>query len=203
MSIDYEFKNKVLQDSNLLDCVKSFNKSCYYNLYLGHDNDHCISLNTAWRIYDDYHETEYKKRLWDEAQKILSAYSKKICRLKKRIKNMLDSGNCSFVTLTFNDETLYSTTPEQRRSFAVRFLKGTGVPYVANIDYGDLNGREHYHCVIQSIKVNFRDWHKFGGIKGKKVITENNESAISKYVCKLTNHAIKESTKRQAIIYSR
>ena len=52
-----------------------------------------------------------------------------------------------FCTLTFGPEILASTTAETRAIYVKRFLKATFGAYVANLDYGGKNGREHYHAV--------------------------------------------------------
>ena len=78
--------------------------------------------------------------------------------------------------------------------------------YVANIDFGAQNHREHYHAVIQCKKIDASSWHKYGAIFIEKV--RNNGighdcERLSKYVSKLSNHAIKETTKRCSLLYSR
>ena len=130
---------------------------------------------------------------------------------------MLNSGKCLFLTLTFTDKVLDSTSPETRRRYVSYYLKQFGVPYIANIDFGtadayiDDNGnerqgtkREHYHAVIQTDKIDLSEWHKYGAIKLEKIrASQNDNIRLAKYVSKLTNHAIKETTKRACLIYSR
>ena len=74
---------------------------------------------------------------------------------------------------------------------------------MANIDYGKTTGREHYHAVITSETKPPKSW-KYGFIDILKVkTTDNDTTRISKYISKLTNHAIKHTTKSKRIIYSR
>ena len=78
--------------------------------------------------------------------------------------------------------------------------------YVANIDYGSKNKREHYHALINCDKVDFKSWRKYGNINAKRVRNkdiESDKTKLSKYIAKLSNHAIKETTKRSCLIYSR
>lgn len=201
-NIDYEFKAKVL-DSDAVHDVRAFNKATYLN-YKGIQSDNTISMKTAWNIYDDYHETEIGQRVWNEAIKIAHANHKQRQRLKKRIKSMLDKCECTFLTLTFKPSKYDGYTTEQRRIWVVRYLKTLNVPYVANIDFGEKNGREHYHCIIASQNIDYSGWNEtYGAIKGCKVIKSDSETALANYIVKLTNHALKQTTKRHALIYSR
>lgn len=141
-----------------------------------------------------------------ECIKILNADYKKQQTLQKRVKSFLLNGGCCFLTLTFNDDTLNKTTREQRRVFVVRYLKSCCAPYVANIDFGKNNGREHYHALINCESVDFTKWYKYGAIKSEKVRNRDisvDSLRLSKYVAKLSNHAIKNTTRRSALIYSR
>lgn len=139
---------------------------------------------------------------WEEARRINHASYYRMQRLKKRIASMLDSGSCLFLTLTFTDEVLRKTTEDTRRQAVRRYLKSFGVPYVANIDYGKKNGREHYHAVIQTDHVDYSAY-TYGAINGEKIHSAEDYVKLSKYVAKLTNHAIKQTNKRQVIIYSK
>lgn len=139
---------------------------------------------------------------WEEARRINHASRARVKRLKKRISSMLESGECLFLTLTFTDEVLRKTTEDTRRQAVRRYLKSFGVPYVANIDYGKKNGREHYHAVIQTDHIDYSAY-TYGAINGEKIHSAEDYVKLSKYVAKLTNHAIKQTNKRQVIIYSK
>ena len=71
-------------------------------------------------------------------------------RLKNRIQEAVESGSAYFITITFNDKTLNNTNEQTRRKYVSRWLKSLSEFYVANIDYGLINEREHYHAVIVS-----------------------------------------------------
>ena len=139
---------------------------------------------------------------WQEAHRINKASYARIQRLKRRIAAMLKNGECLFLTLTFTDEVLRKTTEDTRRQAVRRYLKSFGVPYVANIDYGKKNGREHYHAVIRTDYVDYSAY-TYGAINGEKIHSAEDYVKLSKYVAKLTNHAIKQTNKRQVIIYSK
>lgn len=141
---------------------------------------------------------------WKEAERVNQAYYKRNQRLKEKIKNMLLSGQCIFLTLTFKNDVLNSTTSETRHRYVARALKAMATQYIANIDYGKKNEREHYHAIVLCETVSHKQW-KYGNIDFKRVRVEQDDSVIklSKYINKLTNHAIKETTKQNRLIYSR
>lgn len=53
-----------------------------------------------------------------------------------------------FVSFTFTDETLASTTTETRKRYIRKELKRFCLDYMGNIDFGSENGREHFHFII-------------------------------------------------------
>ena len=81
-------------------------------------------------------------------------------RFNKRIRNMLylaymsykvpinTKYHCYFATLTFSEDTLKDTNQATRKTYISRFLKQYTFYYIANIDYGSLNEREHYHAIV-------------------------------------------------------
>ena len=140
---------------------------------------------------------------WKEASRINHASIERVARLKKRISKMLLSGDCLFLTLTFTDAYLSKTTAEVRRRQVRRYLASLGCRYVANIDYGKKNQREHYHAVAQISRIDPFSY-KFGAINFEKIkISEEDTARVAKYISKLTNHAIKETTKQCRLIYSK
>lgn len=193
-----KFKQQVL-NSGLVDVYKNF-KLFKYSEYCAYNYGTFLNKNLI--EYEDkayLFAINYSKE-WREAERIFNATRSRVTRLRKRISNMLNE-NCLFLTLTFTDNVLNSTTCETRRTYVTRFLKSFSVPFVANIDFGAKNGREHYHAILQIDKINYSLW-PYGALNGKKII--NNDSLrLSKYISKLTNHAIKFTTKGSRLIYSR
>lgn len=133
-------------------------------------------------------------------ERIFNAHRKKSQRLRKRIEKLLEKP-CVFVTFTFEDKTLENTSQLTRRRYIQRELKSLGVPYIANIDFGKINEREHYHGIAQTDWIN-RDTYELGGIYVER-ITNSNSTGLAKYINKLTNHALKETTGSDRLIYSR
>lgn len=198
--IDYELKAKVIKD----DIFPKLQKKISYSLFSGETVYYKGNSIDRFKALD-MHSVLKKNKEYQEAIKINKASYNRVSRLRNRIGTYLVRyrNNCVFLTLTFTDETLKSTTQETRKKYVSRYLKSQSKFYVANIDFGKKNKREHYHALVVG-KCDYKPWHKYGGIKGELVKTgDKTDLKISKYISKLTNHAIKETTKRCAIIYSR
>lgn len=143
--------------------------------------------------------------IFKECLRILHANNCRRERLQTRITDMLES-DCLFLTLTFRDESFAKTTVKQRRVAVSRFLKSHNCKYVANIDFGadeNCTHREHYHALVQCSKIDSSKWFEKYGVAYAEHVKKRNSAKLSKYIAKLTNHAIKETTKRAALIYSR
>lgn len=193
--VDYEFKAAVL-NSDFPAIARAVSKAFYF---ANHDikSKYSISLEEAEALYSHWAFTEE----YIEAEKINRAFYQRTKRLKNRVEQLLEKP-CVFLSLTFTDKTLQNTSPLTRRRYVTEYLRNNYPNYVANIDFGDDFGREHYHAIIQTQKVDYKSWHHLGAIKGEKIVV-NNIVALAKYVSKLTNHAIKETTRRSCLIYSR
>lgn len=211
--IDYAFKSKILNEHR--DLLVMQRRASLYEYSLDrYNNDGVIlyalrSHKVGFMPYNDLLSYCDKNGLMNELKecmKINHADYERTKRLKNRVKTMLLNGSCIFITLTFNDDTLLNTTEKQRRVAVSRYLKQYGCMYVANVDFGSKNKREHYHALINCDKIDFKSWRKFGNINAKRVRNkdiESDKTKLSKYIAKLSNHAIKETTKRSCLIYSR
>lgn len=207
--IDYEHKSRVLK-TGLCKRINYIDKRTYLNDINGIIKDNDLD-NQYFNLLLEY---DYKDIC--EARKINKATYQRLKRLKERIKDMLQY-DCVFITLNFSDKTLKETNEGTRRKIITRYLKSFNCPYVANKDYGsdkeykDRKGnirkgtkREHYHALVQIDYMSKKEWSKYGQLWREKVkVCTSSEIRLSKYISKLTNHAIKESTKRSALIYSR
>lgn len=199
---DYKFKSEVI-DLGLDLLQKRVSKSFYCQHLLeahGLVTKPIIPFEEAMRI-DNYMIQNYLEQ-WQEARRINVAHYARVRRLFKKITKMLLSGQCIFVTFTFTDEVLATTTFDTRKQYVRRFLSSYNCPYVANVDYGKKNGREHYHALIQTNKIDYKKYN-YGAINGKRVSGTNSSVKLAKYIAKLTNHAIKHTTRQNRIIYDR
>ena len=58
-------------------------------------------------------------------------------RVRKRVRKLIDSGACLFLTFTFTDSVLDITNEKTRRKYVIECLNSfDNRGYVANIDYG-------------------------------------------------------------------
>ena len=227
---NYELKAQVLNNG----CVAQTIKLKKYNYHMANyeDSNNAEDYNKAYKVLSTMSYKEYSDIEIKEAMRVISSQYQRTKRLKDKMLLYLLFGSlkysqCLFLTLTFTDKVLASTSQETRRRYVHRWLKSISSDYIANIDFGSdreyttKNGdvkkatkREHYHAVILCDKVDYTGWHHLGAIKSKKVVLSalfNNDldsvnlhsSRLSRYVSKLSNHAIKETTKQSRLIYSR
>ena len=203
--IDYHFKSEVLK-SGLPKLQKQVSQSLYFNIN-GKLPFTKYTFDEALNLYKYFYNNYFDE--WKEATRINHASFERTLRLRKRITKILEASqnpeyNAIFLTLTFTDKTLNSTSDETRRKYVRRFLKDNCICYVANKDFGARNGREHYHAaVLIKGKINYSKW-KYGCLNGQKIrLNCMSDIRVAKYIAKLTNHAIKETCKRNVLIYSR
>lgn len=199
---DYAKKARVIQ-SGLPNIEKKISKAFYADWKLHTDGE---IIKTHYNIETaDYLQSFYLQNdpeNYAEAHKINVASYKRKQRLRKRLSQFLEDGRCCFLTLTFNDDILDHTSEQTRRDYIRKFLKSFGVPYVANKDFGKDFGREHYHAVIQKSRIDLKKYN-YGFIFAETIRSASDRNKLSSYLDKLTNHAIKETTRRSVILYSR
>lgn len=220
MNIAYENYKTLISNSKTLNklelkqyCLqwelhKLFNKArSVYTLYndLGTFPDGMSPerAKSYCRIYNFFWQYPTTAKACENLNKAKRARSK---RLSKKINKMLVVGECVFLTLTFEDGVLDSTKEETRRRYVTRYLKSQSDHYCANIDYGEENEREHYHAVVFG-RVDMEPWTKNYGFAYAEQVEFNGDVStsdkLSKYVAKLTNHAIKNTARNTRVIYSK
>ena len=205
------FIKKFLLSSKMYQDWQVIQKSLYLAYEYAQDYDkEVLSKRPNLMSYDsasdlqEYYYTKYP-RLWHQCELLFSSHRQRVSRLKKRVASMITSAPCVFLTLTFSNDTLQSTTAKSRREYVQKYCNSLQCAYVGNIDFGAKNGREHYHVLVKSCKVDYKAW-RYGSCDGLRVrlnATEEDNTKIACYIAKLTNHAIKETTRNSYIIYSR
>jgi hypothetical protein len=144
----------------------------------------------------------YGFNAYEVANQLNTSKYKKSKRIRIKTEKIIKENKAFFITITFRDDVLDTTSEKTRRVYVARWLKGISDTYVANVDYGKLKGREHYHAIIQAENIE-KTW-RYGFIDIKKVEpTWNSSKNLPLYVAKLSHHALKETTKSKRIIYSR
>lgn len=132
-------------------------------------------------------------------------------RYFNKIYPIFENFVCFFFTLTFTDDVLQSTDQKTRRKYVQRYLKAISDTYLGNIDFGKETDREHYHAIVGVHPDNVKPWQELEfptwNYGFKKVLRcKNNLTSIqclANYVLKLTNHALKNGTKNNRVIYPR
>lgn len=186
---------KFVLENNLHILQRKVSKSLFFD-----ENNNIARYKKNFEINKHFIENDFKT--WHIAENINNAYYHRVRRARERIKKIIENKSL-FLTLTFTDDVLNNISKESRRKYVQRFLKSFNALYVANIDFGGKNGREHYHAVISIDKINYKLW-KYGSINGKKILSsEKSSKKLAKYISKLTNHCFKETTKQSYLIYSR
>lgn len=201
---DYELKARVLHT----DFVK-IRKEFDYLMFQLTCSD--IPENAVPLMLDRYHVLNAylssNLEFSEEAKKINNANYHRVKRLSQRINDfILDSPKTLFLTFTFNDSTLASTNSQTRKKYVSRWLKKYCDRYIANVDFGKTNDREHYHAVATiKNKIPLNSWYDcgYGALKSETIRKTSNNEKLARYISKLTNHAIKETNKRCVLIYSR
>lgn len=166
--------------------------------------DKFMSLCKEYGYLDQYDalDPEIAKMLKAVSNNSESRY-KRVKRLNRRLKYMFAFGEVLiFCTLTFSEEALQKTKPETRKQYVKRWCEENSSAWIANIDFGDQNEREHYHVLVVGWQIP-TTW-----IYGKanfKVVPpyESDSVRVTKYISKFQNHAIKDSTRSQKVMYSR
>lgn len=206
---NYELKAQVLK-TDICKRLKKLDRENFLNSSEGIIQDYELDNRYIDLLF------EYGEEYIKEGRKINLSNYKRTQRLRKRISEYLLEGPCIWLTLNFSDSVLENTNDISRRQYVREFLKPYK-KYIANIDFGNDNeyidrkgnkrkgtSREHYHAIVRTdIDIDMKKWsHGFAFTERIR----NNEKSIKrlpKYITKLTNHAVKESTKRCHIIYSR
>lgn len=219
---DYEIKIKLLSTNGvktLAHCKNRVNHILHKSrTLLNYSESQRLALINEYHqcrnIIDNTSDVDYRV-----ANNMMRARQMKSARVRKYIEmmfNIFKTSKLYFVSLTFNDDVLSSTSETTRRKYLIRYLKSINDYYIANIDYGKKNEREHYHCIIpikdddievfnakKNIYHNKGAIWKYGFETCKCINREIDDlTRISIYIDKFANHTIKETTKNTRVIYS-
>ena len=190
-------KNRIIKYfPYMLSLYKDLQLSMLCNSPNNLDYEFVVCLNADICFDWFLHYSNKYPRLWDLCSKIVSSNYRKRSRVATRFESMFNKTDkpIYFGTLTFTDYVLDKTSVKTRRVYVRRFLKNISKDYLANIDFGDLNSREHYHCIFTCADVSlFKKW-KYGFVNVKCVrYDKKSVKHISQYVVKLINHCVKGS----------
>lgn len=188
--VNYAYKAEILNS----DIPKKCNGWSWLNFY------------GKGQIDEDYYEdiiSLYGTFAFDEGLKINNARYHRAKRLKTKIDKLLSIGlRAVFLTFTFSDS--HINDPDRLlRDRVNRYLRKFCVAYVANADYGEKRGRLHFHAVaLINDDIPLSKW-RWGNLDCKLIKISSDPAVLGNYINKLYHHAIKETTKRSALMYSR
>ena len=184
-----------LENYELLRAEAQFGYLVYTNQVGGKDFEKLLETFLA--------ENNCTLEQYEHAHRVNRNRNMRAYRLRRRTKTLIESGKAVFLTLTFTDKVLSSTTAETRRRYVQRYLNDQCDFYCANIDFGFNNGREHYHAIVND-RIDLSAW-AYGSVNAQRIRTHSSDvKRTAKYITKVTRHQIKESTgKAWNIIYSR
>ncbi len=156
------------------------------------------------------HTEQLEKVLWYSAPIAYLNYeleANQITRAKearKRKKNRANSyirgmfrayNQLYFVTLTFSPESLEKLKVRTRKTYCREWLEQNCRDFIANIDYGKKNHREHFHALCALNDTSTTEWkYGFSKVRKFKMPEDGNPAKISGYILKLVNHAGKVET---------
>lgn len=213
--LEYSFKNKQAFFGEISRPITSSSDMLCWRYCQKNKDDIAYAYQALFEFGDysfiEYHMTIIPQWILDKFyfEKIRRPHKVQTYRAMNRIKKILynSSKGCAFLTFTFNDLTLSKTTRETRRRYVSRYLKRFGgADYIANIDFGKLNHREHYHAIISEPRLDadtLRKWSKLGTINIEPIRVKS-KSKLGGYITKLYNHSIKASTGvNNRLIYAR
>lgn len=139
--------------------------------------------------------------------RILKARYNKLSRIKKRFLYLLCRRKyIFFCTFTFSDEYIDKCDRTKKDLIKNAIMDSSDDSYyILNIDYGKNTEREHYHAIIGSnydisfpLMVNYDCFSYIEPIR----CTKDDLVRITKYINKLSNHCVKDTTFNRRIIYN-
>lgn len=189
---------------------------------LEHGIDKAFSAARKWAFLGDSSRLEnlrasYGAETLRVARNVAQGQRAKYNRCREHVEGFM-AKRAYFVTLTFTDGCLASTSAKTRRRYVSRVLKAiAGAEYIANIDYGDVkknaesNEREHYHAIVVCDRAPALVWwvSNCGHVTVELIPRKKADfERVCRYTAKLSRHALKASTQAGEVeaprlIYSR
>lgn len=142
------------------------------------------------------------KQLQQAIDNLNQSYERRNSRIKKRLEKMLQQEFKYFITFTISPQNYGLKYNTYLRKIKEALASASG--WVVNSDYGDINGRLHFHCIAtfydQLDYTILNDKYQYGSINYEP-INRPNEKGLREYLNKTVNHTIKQTTGK--IHYSR
>ena len=142
-------------------------------------------------------------------QSILNSRYQKIGRIKSHFIWLFHNKKyIYFLTFTFSDKNI-GKSDRTRKDYIKKSLYSfdKNIYFILNIDYGKNTERLHYHALVGTdvpldLKTHLEETYQDFTYCEPVRFDSSSFKCIPKYINKLTNHAVKDSTKRSRIIYN-
>lgn len=160
-----------------------------------------------YRKYCFNNQIEFEKD--KKLESILCSRYNKVRRIKEHLIYMYHKKiYLYFITFTF-DDVYIDKCDRTKKDLIKKSLMSfdEDLYYILNVDYGKTSEREHYHCIVgTNSKLDLNLYLKFVYPCFTKTelirFDSNSFKKIPKYINKLSNHAIKESTRSSRIVFN-
>ena len=142
-------------------------------------------------------------------ESLLSSRYHKVSRIKQRLVWLYHhKKNLYFITFTFSDKNINKCDRTKKDLIKHSLLDfDSDIFIILNQDFGKKNEREHYHCIVGTnsdldlkvfLQLAYPDiiWCE------PIVMTSNSIKQLPKYINKLTNHAIKNTTRGSRLYFN-
>lgn len=172
------------------------------------------NLLTELVDYNKYRKTCFKNGLQPifedkQFESLLSARYQKCSRIKQHFLYLFHRFKyLYFITYTFDDDHL-KLCDRSRKDLIKKSIRSfsSDIEFILNVDYGKKNERLHYHCIVATNDSSDFFSHTkstYPCFTWIELIDFSNSSLtkISKYINKLSNHAIKSTTRNSRIYFS-
>lgn len=158
------------------------------------------SFNDRMLVINEYKNSDnlYNKQIIEkELNNHIKAEVRRMKRLRKRLRFLLEKDYCYFITFTIKDNYINNSINTFLQKLRKKVLKN--FTYVFNVDYGAKNGRLHFHCVLGLSKkltsLDYKNINKlwgYGAVDYKPILIKK-DSNIQKYLTKQQLHMTKET----------
>ena len=143
----------------------------------------------------------------NDYEKILNSRYCKVSRIKKRLVYLITHFDyLYFCTFTFDDNFIKKCDRSKRDLIKHCIIRlDDDVNYILNVDYGKKNEREHYHCIIATnnngnLRNYLKSYYPFFTSCDSINKSNNDIKRLSKYINKLSNHCVKDTTKNKRVV---
>lgn len=142
-------------------------------------------------------------------ESLLCSRYNKVSRIKQHFVYMImKKKNIYFLTFTFDDK--YINKCDRTKKDLIKNLLNeidSCSFYILNVDYGSKTERQHYHCIYGTnkdlnLKFILDKYYPCFSYTEKIRLDSSSINKVSKYINKLSNHALKSSTKKSRIYFN-